>query len=63
MGYEADIRHRDGDREDHELLRDYGFTEEEVRDVMEIAYMYNFTNRVSLASGMILNKEYRVLAR
>ncbi len=63
MGYEADIRHRDGDREDPELLRDYGFTEEEVRDVMEIAHMYNFTNRVSLASGMILNEEYRVLAR
>lgn len=63
MGYEADIRRRDGDREDLELLKGSGLTEEEVGDVVEIASMYNFTNRTSLVSGMIPNEEYRVLAR
>jgi len=29
----------------------------------EIASMYNFTNRMSLACGMIPNEEYHALAR
>jgi site-specific DNA recombinase len=33
------------------------------RDVVEIASMYNFTNRMSLACGMIPNEEYHALAR
>lgn len=32
-------------------LRDLGLTEEEVWDVIELAAMYNFTNRLSLATG------------
>jgi hypothetical protein len=31
--------------------------------VIEIASMYNFTNRMSLACGMIPNEEYHALAR
>jgi hypothetical protein len=30
---------------------------------IEIASMYNFTNRMSLACGMIPNEEYHALAR
>ncbi len=33
------------------------------RDATEIAPMYNFTNRMSLACGMIPNEEYHSLAR
>src|SRR3712207_8597966 len=32
-------------------------SEEEVWDVIEVASMYNFTNRMSLACGMIPNEE------
>lgn len=49
--------------EDLERLKSLGLTEEEVWDVVEIASMYNFTNRMSLACGMIPNEEYHALAR
>jgi uncharacterized peroxidase-related enzyme len=49
--------------EDLERLGRFGLTEEEVWDVVEIASMYNFTNRMSLACGMIPNEEYHALAR
>jgi uncharacterized peroxidase-related enzyme len=49
--------------EDLARLKGYGLTEEEVWDVVEIASMYNFTNRMSLACGMIPNEEYHALAR
>jgi uncharacterized peroxidase-related enzyme len=49
--------------EDLERLKNFGLTEEEVWDVVEIASMYNFTNRMSLACGMIPNEEYHALAR
>ncbi|WP_273887969.1 peroxidase-related enzyme [Rubrobacter naiadicus] len=49
--------------EDIERLQGYGLTLEEVWDVAEIAAMYNFTNRMSLACGMIPNEEYHALFR
>ena len=49
--------------QDLEHLEGFGLTEEEVWDVVEIASMYNFTNRMSLACGMIPNEEYHALAR
>ncbi len=49
--------------EDIERLKGYGLTEEEVWDIAEIAAMYNFTNRMSLACGMIPNEEYHALFR
>ncbi len=49
--------------EDLERLKGHGLTEEEVWDVVEVAAMYNFTNRMSLACGMIPNEEYHALAR
>jgi alkylhydroperoxidase family enzyme len=53
----------DCDPHDLERLEAFGLTEEEVWDVIEIASMYNFTNRMSLACGMIPNEEYHALAR
>ncbi|MBX3280700.1 MAG: peroxidase-related enzyme [Acidobacteria bacterium] len=44
-------------------LRGLGLTEEEVWDVAEIAAMYNFTNRMASATGMIPNDEYHRLHR
>jgi hypothetical protein len=34
-----------------------------VWDVLEVAAMYNFTNRMALAGGQIPNPEYHALAR
>ncbi len=40
------------------LLRQIGLDEEEAWDVVEIASMYNFTNRMSMATGIRANPEY-----
>ncbi len=40
-----------------ELMR-LGLTQEEVWDVAEIAAMYNFTNRLAMATGQLPNREY-----
>src|SRR5215510_1966800 len=53
----------DCDQEDLENLKSLGLTEQEVWDVIEIAAMYNFTNRMASATGMIPNREYHALAR
>jgi uncharacterized peroxidase-related enzyme len=39
-------------------LENVGLTKEEVWDVAEIAAMYNFTNRMALATGQLPNEEY-----
>lgn len=51
------------DAADLDGLQREGFTLEEVWDVAEIAAMYNFTNRMSSATGMLPNEEYSRLAR
>jgi uncharacterized peroxidase-related enzyme len=48
---------------DLEHLRSFGLTQEEIWDVIEIAAMYNFTNRMAAATGMLPNREYHALAR
>jgi uncharacterized peroxidase-related enzyme len=48
---------------DIEHLKSLGLTIEEVWDVIEIAAMYNFTNRVAHATGMMPNPEYHAMAR
>jgi uncharacterized peroxidase-related enzyme len=50
-------------QEDIAHLQSLGLTLEEVWDVIEIAAMYNFTNRMASATGMIPNREYHALAR
>ncbi len=48
---------------DIEHLKSLGLTEQEVWDVIEIAAMYNFTNRMAHATGMMPNPEYHSQAR
>ena len=50
---EADIEH----------LRTLGFSEEAIFDIAEIASMFNFTNRLASATGMMPNREYHGLGR
>jgi uncharacterized peroxidase-related enzyme len=48
----------DCDERDLDRLRGAGLTDEEVWDVIEIASMYNFTNRMAMATGQMPNEEY-----
>jgi uncharacterized peroxidase-related enzyme len=48
---------------DLQTLRDAGLTQEEAWDVAELASMYNFTNRMAMATNMLPNEEYAALAR
>jgi uncharacterized peroxidase-related enzyme len=48
---------------DLERLREHGLSDEEIWDVAEIAAMYNFTNRMAMATGMLPNTEYHGRAR
>ncbi len=50
-------------RDDIDRLMALGLTQEEVWDVAEIAAMYNFTNRLAMATGQIPNREYHALNR
>src|SRR5664279_4888987 len=49
--------------DDLESLRRVGLTDEECWDVAEVAAMYNFTNRMAMATNMLPNEEYHALAR
>jgi uncharacterized peroxidase-related enzyme len=48
---------------DIEALRAEGFSDQDIWDVVEVAAMYNFTNRLAMATGMMPNREYHGLAR
>ncbi len=54
---------RDLTEADLEMLRSVGLTDEECWDVAEVAAMYNFTNRMAMATNMLPNEEYHALAR
>jgi uncharacterized peroxidase-related enzyme len=51
------------DADDLQGLIDAGLTRPEAWDVIEIAAMYNFTNRLAMATNMLPNPEYAALAR
>jgi uncharacterized peroxidase-related enzyme len=48
---------------DLETLAGVGLSKDEVWDVVEIAAMYNFTNRMALATGQQPNEQYHYLDR
>jgi uncharacterized peroxidase-related enzyme len=48
---------------DIERLRRNGFSDEDIWDIAEVAAMFNFTNRIANASGMMPNREYHGMAR
>lgn len=49
--------------EDIQRLRDHGFADEDIWDIAEVAAMFNFTNRLASATGMMPNREYHGMAR
>jgi uncharacterized peroxidase-related enzyme len=51
------------DEDDLRGLLDVGLSLEEAWDVAEIASMYNFTNRMAMATNMLPNEEYAAVAR
>lgn len=48
---------------DIEHLRGLGFSEAAIFDIAELAAMYNFTNRLASATGMLPNREYHTMGR
>ena len=48
---------------DIERLRALGFSDQAIFDIAETAAMYNFTNRLASATGMLPNREYHTLGR
>jgi uncharacterized peroxidase-related enzyme len=51
------------DRADLQRLLDVGLSLAEAWDVAEVASMYNFTNRMAMATNMLPNEEYAGIAR
>ncbi|MCX6046725.1 MAG: peroxidase-related enzyme [Chloroflexi bacterium] len=51
------------DETDLQQLRASGFSDQAIFDIAETAAMYNFTNRLASATGMIPNREYHALGR
>ena len=48
---------------DIERLRGLGFSDQAIFDIIETAAMYNFTNRIASATGMLPNREYHMIGR
>ncbi len=49
--------------DDIDYLRGFGFSDKGIFDIAETAAMFNFTNRLASATGMMPNREYHALAR
>jgi len=49
--------------DDIAALRAHGFSDEDIWDIAEVAAMFNFTNRLASATGMLPNPEYHGMAR
>ena len=48
---------------DHDVLRDHGFSDEAIFDIAETAALFNFTNRMASALGMMPNRIYHQIGR
>jgi uncharacterized peroxidase-related enzyme len=48
---------------DIEALKAHGFSDEDVWDIAEVAALFNLTNRMAHATGMLANPEYHAMAR
>ncbi len=51
------------DADDIAQLRSMGFSDQAIFDIAETAAMFNFTNRLASATGMLPNQEYYTQAR
>lgn len=47
--------------EDIDVLRDAGWSDEEVMDIAQVAAMFNFTNRLASGLGWVPNDEFAKL--
>lgn len=48
---------------DHDALRRFGFSDEAIFDIAETASLFNFTNRMASALGMVPNRIYHHIGR
>ncbi|MCB0106686.1 MAG: peroxidase-related enzyme [Caldilineaceae bacterium] len=48
---------------DLDRLRGHGFSDEAIFDIAEVTAMFNFTNRLASATGMLPNREYHGIGR
>jgi uncharacterized peroxidase-related enzyme len=51
------------DEADLERLRNHGFSDAAIFDIAEVTAMFNFTNRLASAIGMLPNREYHGIGR
>ena len=51
------------DEADVERLRGHGFSDAAIFDIAEVTAMFNFTNRLASATGMLPNREYHRIGR
>lgn len=49
--------------DDRDMLREQGFSEEDIWDIIEVTAFFNMTNRLAAGTEMIPNEEYHSLAR
>jgi len=49
--------------DDVDELRAQGFSDEDIWDIAEVTSMFNFTNRMMSAAGVVPNPEYQGMAR
>lgn len=65
LDYAAKITHHpvECSEEDITRLRSLGFSDQAIFDIAETAAMYNFTNRLASATGMLPNREYHGIGR
>ncbi|MEO7910164.1 MAG: peroxidase-related enzyme [Roseiflexaceae bacterium] len=49
--------------QDLAVLRDYGFTDEDIMDIIQTAALFNYSNRVASALDLRPNREYHHMAR
>ncbi|MFN0093379.1 MAG: peroxidase-related enzyme [Dehalococcoidia bacterium] len=53
----------DCNEDDIAALRAHGYSLDDIWDIAEVAAMFNFTNRLASATGMMPNPEYQSMAR
>jgi uncharacterized peroxidase-related enzyme len=51
------------DELDVDYLRGFGFSDEGIFDIIEVTAMFNFTNRLASATGMMPNRDYHGMGR
>jgi len=65
LAYALKITHHSAEcsEADIEELRSLGFADADIWDIAEVAAMFNMTNRLASAAGMLPNREYHSIGR